>query len=185
MSLITKRALKESLKKLMTKKSFNKITISDLTDDCQISRMTFYYHFSDIYDLVEWSIIDGVSLAVDNDKTYSTWKQGFIQVFQRFTDHKAFIQNIYTSLNLEHIQNYLYGLTYDLLHGVVEELAQGLDISQEDKEFIIQFYKYAFVGLVLDWFKTGMEKDPEIIVDKLAVLIEGNFNNGIQRFLKQ
>ena len=52
MSNITKHALAESLKKLLLKKAAGtKITINDLTTDCGISRMAFYYHFKDIYDL--------------------------------------------------------------------------------------------------------------------------------------
>ncbi|MFR8027761.1 TetR/AcrR family transcriptional regulator, partial [Eisenbergiella massiliensis] len=54
MQNITKTALEASLKKLLLKKPLDKITIRDLTEDCGISRMTFYYHFKDIYDLVEW-----------------------------------------------------------------------------------------------------------------------------------
>ena len=57
MSQITKRALEQSLKRLLLQKPLNKITISDITDDCGISRMTFYYHFKDIYDLVEWACL--------------------------------------------------------------------------------------------------------------------------------
>ena len=48
----TKYALEASLKKFLLKKPIDKITIRDLTDDCGISRMAFYYHFKDIYDLV-------------------------------------------------------------------------------------------------------------------------------------
>ena len=55
MSDTTKRALEESLKHMLLKKPLDKISISDITNDCGISRMTFYYHFKDIYDLVEWS----------------------------------------------------------------------------------------------------------------------------------
>ena len=50
----TKQAIAESLKHLLLKKPITKITINDITEDCHISRMTFYYHFNDIYDLVEW-----------------------------------------------------------------------------------------------------------------------------------
>ena len=50
----TKYALEESLKRLLLHKPLDKITIQDLTADCGISRMSFYYHFKDIYDLVEW-----------------------------------------------------------------------------------------------------------------------------------
>ncbi len=54
MSNTTKQALEASLKKVMLQKPLDKITISDITSDCGISRMAFYYHFKDIYDLVEW-----------------------------------------------------------------------------------------------------------------------------------
>ena len=55
MSQMTKRALEASLKHLLLQKPLNKITINDIAEDCGINRMTFYYHFKDIYDLVEWA----------------------------------------------------------------------------------------------------------------------------------
>ena len=51
MAQMTKRALEASLKNLLLQKPLNKITINDITEDCGISRMTFYYHFKDIYFL--------------------------------------------------------------------------------------------------------------------------------------
>ena len=58
MSQVTKRALEQSLKNLLLKKPLTKITINDIAEDCGINRMTFYYHFKDIYDLVEWSCLE-------------------------------------------------------------------------------------------------------------------------------
>ena len=51
MSNTTKLALEASLKKQLLHKQLDKITINDLTSDCGISRMSFYYHFKDKYDL--------------------------------------------------------------------------------------------------------------------------------------
>ena len=48
MANTTKQALEQSLKKLMQVKALDKITIRDITTDCGISRMAFYYHFKDI-----------------------------------------------------------------------------------------------------------------------------------------
>ena len=52
MSVQTEKALAESLKKLLAKKTLEKITVKDITDDCGVNRQTFYYHFHDVYDLV-------------------------------------------------------------------------------------------------------------------------------------
>ena len=59
----TKQALEESLKHMLLKKPLDKITIRDITEDCGISRMAFYYHFQDIYDLVEWACAEDVARA--------------------------------------------------------------------------------------------------------------------------
>lgn len=76
MSTVTKRALEESLKKMMLKKPFDKITIADLTNDCGISRMTFYNHFKDIYDLVEWSCEEDGRQALKENKTTTPGRRG-------------------------------------------------------------------------------------------------------------
>ena len=143
MSQVTKRALEASLKNLLLQKPLSKITISDITEDCGINRMTFYYHFKDIYDLVEWSCQEDASR--------------------------------------EQVENYLYKVTYDLLEGVVEEQAQGMSVRDEDKAFIATVYKYAFVGLMLDWIKNDMKGDSQLLVDRLELVIHGNVRAALER----
>ena len=182
MSELTKRALEQSLKNLLLQKPLNKITISDIADDCGINRMTFYYHFKDIYDLVEWSCQEDAAKALAGKKTYETWQQGFEQIFEAVLANKPFIMNVYHSVSREQVENYLYKVTYDLLEGVVEEQAQGMSVRDEDKAFIATVYKYAFVGLMLDWIKGDMREDPQPIVDKLARLIRGSMSAALSRF---
>lgn len=182
MSQTTKRALEESLKRMLLKKPVNKITISDITQDCGINRMTFYYHFKDIYDLVEWSCMEDAAKALDGKKTYDTWQQGFLQIFQAVLDNKPFIQNVYQSVSREQVENYLYTLVHNLLIGVIEEKAVGMEVRDTDKEFIASFYKFAFVGLMLDWIKDGMRKEPQQIIDRLSILIEGDITRALNKY---
>ena len=167
MSQVTKRALEASLKHLLLQKPLNKITINDIAEDCGINRMTFYYHFKDIYDL--------------GKKTYETWQQGLLQIFQAVLDNKPFILNVYRSVSREQVENYLYRVTYDLLEGVVEEKAQGMSVRQEDKELIATLYKYLFVGLMLDWIKGDMKGDPQVMVQKLELVIHGSVAAALDR----
>ena len=94
----TKIALEASLKELLKKKPFDKITIADLTEDCGISRMAFYYHFKDIYDLVEWACVEDGKKALRDKKTYDTWQEGFAQIFEAVLENKPFIMNVYHSV---------------------------------------------------------------------------------------
>ena len=54
MASSTKEALGNALKKMLAVKPIDKITVKDLVEECGVNRQTFYYHFDDVYDLLEW-----------------------------------------------------------------------------------------------------------------------------------
>ncbi len=182
MSQVTKRALEQSLKNLLLKKPLNKITINDIAEDCGISRMTFYYHFQDIYDLVEWSCLEDAKKALENKKTHDTWQQGFVQLLYAVRENKPFIINVYKCVDKAQIEKYLKPLTDDLLLGVVEEESAGRSIREEDKRLIARIYSYCFVGVMFDWIKDDMKEKPEALVEKLALVLDGDIGFAIERF---
>ena len=182
MSQVTKRALEQSLKNLLLKKPLTKITINDIAEDCGINRMTFYYHFKDIYDLVEWSCMEDARKALEENKTYDTWQQGFLQIFAAVLENKPFIMNVYRCVHQEQVEKYLKPLVDDLLLGVINEEAVGMTVREEDKDFIAQIYSYVFIGLMLDWIKDDMREDPKPIVERLARLIKGSIADALARF---
>lgn len=182
MSQVTKRALEQSLKNLLLKKPLSKITISDLTEDCGMNRMTFYYHFKDIYDLVEWSCLTDAKRALDEKKTYDTWQQGFLQILEAVQANKPFIMNVYHCVHREQVEIYLRPLVEDLILNVVNEEAGGLNVRDEDKTFIVQAYSYIFIGIMLDWIKEDMKEDPQEIVERLNKLIKGSIRASLTRF---
>lgn len=65
---------------------------------------------------------------------------------------------------------------------VVEEKAEGTSISEEDRRFIADFYKYSFVGLMLDWIKQGMKDDYVDLAHKISITIHGNLMHSIENF---
>ena len=182
MSQMTKRALVASLKDLLAEKPLDKITVTDLTEHCGVNRMTFYYHFKDIYDLVEWACIESATRALAGQKTYDTWQQGFLQIFEAVRDNKPFIMNVYHCVHREQVEKYLEPLVDSLLMGVIEEESRNITVRQEDKAFIAQVYAYIFIGLMLDWIKDDMREDPEEIVSRLATLIKGSVAAALARF---
>ena len=182
MSQVTKRALEQSLKNLLLKKPLTKITINDIAEDCGINRMTFYYHFKDIYDLVEWSCTEDARKALEEKKTYDTWQQGFLQIFEAVRENKPFIMNVYRCVHREQVEAYLKPLVDNLLLGVIQEESARLTVREEDKAFIARIYSYIFIGVMLDWIKDDMKTDPQEIVERLAVLLKGSIADALSRF---
>lgn len=57
--------------------------------------MTFYYHFKDIYDLVEWICVECAANVIAGNKTYNTCQQGMIQILRWYKENKPFATNVY------------------------------------------------------------------------------------------
>lgn len=85
-------------------------------------------------------------------------------------------------ISRDQIESFLFHLTSDLLMNVVEEKAEGTSISEEDRRFIADFYKYSFVGLMLDWIKQGMKDDYVDLAHKISITIHGSLMHSIENF---
>lgn len=149
MANTTKLALEASLKELLRTKPIDRITINDLTEHCGISRMTFYYHFKDIYDLVEWACVEDGKRALQGKKTYDTWLEGIAQIFEAVLENKPFIMNVYHAVAHEKVEQYLYKLTYELIVNVVEENAKALRLQTEINALLQIFINMDLWGLCL------------------------------------
>lgn len=182
MSQVTKRALEQSLKNLLLKKPLTKITVADIAEDCGINRMTFYYHFKDIYDLVEWSCLEDAKQALDEKKTSETWQQGLLQIFEAVQKNKPFILNVYRCVHREQVEKYLQPLVDQLLLDIIEEKSSGITIREDDKQFVARVYSYVFIGLMLDWIKDDMREEPQKIVGRLSLLLAGSMSDALSRF---
>ena len=107
MSQTTKRALEASFKKLLLEKPLNKITINDITEDCGVNRMTFYYHFKDIYDLVDWILAEDAAKAMEGRRGFGTWSEAYLDVLRQLQDNKTLVLNVYRSVGREQVEQYL------------------------------------------------------------------------------
>lgn len=176
----TKKALAEALKQLLTRKPINKITINDITEQCGISRMTFYYHFKDIYDLVEWTLEEATQQIIGENRYADNWQQGFLDLLKEVKENQKLYMNVYRSMDREAIERYLLKKVEPLLMPVVEKEAAGMGISPEGKRVVAIFYTYAFIGVVLDWISKGMPLTPQQVVTLTAAVVQGDFRNSLQ-----
>lgn len=181
-SHLTKNALAHSLKSLMEHTPLNKITVKHLVDHCGVNRQTFYYHFQDIYALLGWIYQTEAVESLTEYRSYSTWTDGFYKIFCYIENNKTFCCNTLNSLGRTHLDVYLYEVTRDLIMGVIDELACGIKVCGEDKEFVANFYTLAFTGLIIQWMRGDMQEPPKQIIEKLNELIEGNVLRALHRY---
>lgn len=183
-STLTKRALEQSLKRLLAIKPLAKITIADITEDCGISRMTFYYHFKDIYDLVEWSLEEDAASVLSGAQTVDTWQEGYRAVLEELKQNKAFITTIYREMSRERVERFLFPATRKLILGVIEAQPSCTKVSERSRNFIADFYAQALAGVTLEWIGSNMSTTPQTLVDNVALLLEGTIDAAIERFTR-
>ena len=181
-SQTTKRALEASLKKLLLQKPLNKITINDITEDCGVNRMTFYYHFKDIYDLVDWIMVEDAAKALEDKPTFDTWSEAFLDILRQVQENKVLVMNVYRSMSREQVEQYLYKLLDPMLMEFMDRNIQGFTVQDADKQFIVDFYKYALVGMALEWIRKDMKEDPVRMTERLNILLHGDFERALRRF---
>lgn len=178
----TKLQLEEAFKKLLLEKPFHKITIKDLTDACYLSRMSFYYHFQDLYDLTEWILIEDAKKALNEKKDYAHWKEGLENIFAAVYENKPFILNVYHDISKDQIEKVLFKLVHGLIESIVEERSVETNLNEQQKNFIAYFYKYGFVGIMLEWIQDGMKEDINELVGKISLTLHGTITTSIENF---
>ena len=179
----TKLALEASLKNMMAKKSFSRITIQDITDDCGISRMAFYYHFKDIYDLLEWSCTREARKAMNGNVTSDTWQKGLESTFVIMVENRELLLNVFQSIPHERIERYFYRKAYALIYDLIEEKYRACGLKEEDKVFIADFFKYCIAGIFIQWIRTGMKEDYHVIEKQLETVLLGSVDHAVINFV--
>lgn len=176
----TKDAIAASLKQLMAKKSINHITVGEIAEAAGVSRMTFYYHFEDIYDLVAWMIDEETSRAFAENRTVYTWQQGFVSLLEAVRDNSDLILNVYRSASREQLEIYINRLAGRMLTDIIDEQARGLNLSEETKRYVASYYTFAFVGVIMEWLRSGMKTELRTVVDIAGRAIRGEFISDIE-----
>ncbi|MGB4405632.1 MAG: TetR/AcrR family transcriptional regulator C-terminal domain-containing protein [Sphaerochaeta sp.] len=184
MAQMTKLALAQSLKQLMAERTLDKITIKEVVARCGVNRQTFYYHFRDIYHLLDWMFAnEGQEFAkkypdiqkADDGQTILRSLCTYLQ------ENRSVMLNIYNSLGRELLDRYLCREIATLLTDSLQARSDRAGVTPEQLAFLINFYKHAFVGATLDWFQTGMPGETEKIVAQFAPILKGTFDSAMKR----
>ncbi len=157
-SNLTKNALARSMKKLMSEKPFEKISVSDICGDCGINRKSFYYHFRDKYDLVNWIFYVGFIGEFDLESYDDGWE--FLEdMCEYFYREKAFYR---AALQIEG-QNSFKDYLFELLTPMSDWYLRDILPHNKDDSFFISFIGDALMTAVVRWLSDGYETEMDAL----------------------
>lgn len=170
----TKIIMKNSLKKLIKETPLSKITVSDIAEDCGISRMTFYYHFKDIYDLVEWCILSDAEESIRGGVVATdTWENELITIFTVARMNKEFYLSLFNSMDRALAERYILRYTDRISTRIVEENLGAITYTKENRARLAEYYSHAIMGIICCWAMGGMKESIEYLSKCLGGLING------------
>lgn len=156
-------ALAESLKKLAVQMPFDKITIKKITDGAGVIRVTFYNHFQDKYDLLEWimrtEILEPVRILLTN----GMYREALILIFSNLQKDKEF----YTHVSKIEGQNSFREIVKHSIYGLLHEIFSQAAGDKEPEhlwmapEYLADYYSESMTFVVVYWIQKGMPGSPE------------------------
>lgn len=181
----TKITLAGSLRNLMKTRPFDKIKIREIVEDCGLNRQTFYYHFQDIYELVEWMYQHDGELIVNE-----TYKKGGVyatthQLLEYIENHKDELINIINSKAEDYFFRYLrasVGKCYDI---TIERKTDGMKITKAYKKFLSDYFTCAAAGVVAEWIKdTSSDRLSTDDLITMCMTMEGQLELALENYAK-
>lgn len=180
MAHATKQLLSNSLKKLLTKKTLDKITVTELAEDCKVNRQTFYYNFQDIYDLLDWTLEQERQQLLSSDAFGEDTLKNWDNLLAYLKANKTFILNTYHSLAHPLLEKTLKNDIRPLVEIAVSRYTKESSISEADKALLIKIYTLAFVGILREWLDNDLDENYDLDFKRLLPMLQRSlqFNIG-------
>lgn len=160
--------LAESFKELAGQRPIEKITIKEITDKAGVIRPTFYNHFQDKYELLEWIIKTQILNPVKPLISARMIDEALMLMFGTLEKEKDFYvkaaklegQNSFESIVKKCIEETLLGEIYSS-----SEKPKNFKYKWLTPEHIAEFYAQAMCFVVVSWIESGMAVEPREITD--------------------
>lgn len=167
-SQITKLALADSMKELMEKKPMSKITIADITEACNLSRKSFYYHFKDKFDLVNWIFYTEFVSVIQKSSSNDIWEL-LENACEYLYDNKSFYCHALKIRGQNSFSDYFI----EILEPFILVNFGGIFEDHEDKEFLSTYFADATRLAITRWLVEDNDISPEKFIDLTRTAMGG------------
>ena len=177
-----KQQIAQKFTELLMEKPLEQITVKELAEALGISRQTFYYYFHDIYEIVEWIFETESEIILSGCSTIDSWQLGYILMMQWVQNHRRLVLSCYRSIRKDYVENFMNRILYPYIQEVVKEQSRGMQVTDQQIEFISRFFTLAINATSLDWICKGMSDNPCDLAEQVNILIKGDFKKALRNF---
>lgn len=151
---ITKEIISCSFKQLTNEKAIDKISITDIMNQTDYRRQTFYHHFNDKYDLVTWIFSWEVSELIDLISNWEQRENVLLFLLQYLEENKIYYKKIFLNIKLGSFKDYFVYYIKQEVKKITNDYLRTLtvcDITHTSVVATTDFYTYGLSEMLYRW----------------------------------
>lgn len=156
MSNDMKLQIAQAGERLLNEKNRKKLTVTDIVEECHITRQTFYYHFKDIPDMIMWNIqrkCNHLSTKLSDKKNIEEVVEYCLTII---IEHRQYGEKIMASNYGEIVADLVISTMRKAFLELIEKKQFFPDNTIAEKRMIVTYYSYALGGVMKDWDMIGI-----------------------------
>ena len=158
----SKLALSQTIEEMMVTTPIERISVRDIAGQCGVSRQTFYRHFKDKYDLVNWTFYRLFSEIMAKLNKSDTWDEAMLKMLIEIKDKEGFFVNAFKSDS----QNTFNEFKVKSVLALYERLTKKYNIGVMDHEiqFLLEMHCIGTMEMTAKWVREGMRESPKLLL---------------------
>ena len=162
----TKYRLARAMKECMKSTLVENITVKQITEECGLTRQTFYRNFLDKYDLINWYFDKLVLKSFEQIGVSHTIRESLTQKLEFIQEEKAFFTEAFRSDDRNSVKEHDFELILQFYKDLIaRRTSRPLG---EELQFLLEMYCQGSVYMTVKWILTGMKDTPEAMAVKLV-----------------
>ena len=167
-----KRMIGETFMEMVRRRGLDKVTVKDLVAECGVSRQTFYYHFQDLMEVVEWAVQRRMDEALARSLEMDSEREVMKFFLTDAAENSQMISRMLNSQRREQMERILVDGVKGYLKALFRARHGGLALSQEDQEVALDFCACGLAGLI---FRHCVNRslDVDALAERMCRLLSG------------
>ena len=171
-----------SFKELACIRPIEKITIKEITDRAGVIRTTFYNHFQDKYELLEWIINHDLIEPIKPFIRSGMTTQAMTFLFLNVEKEKEF----YTKVSRLEGQDSFYSISQNCLQNLLEEVCGEHSERRQPKyawmtpQRLAQYYGQSMVFILIEWIRSGMTISAQDLAELSQYMMSHSFEDSLK-----
>ena len=177
MPVNTKQVIFDAFMALTREKSVDKITVKDLVETCHISRQTFYYHFQDIVEVIEWAFEQALEQALSRSLAADSAEEALRSLIACAMEEQELIRKLLASQRRQQVEQMVIRYVRTYLQQMIQQKPPETSLTYSDAQVVLDFCTYGIVGLLMEHC-ASRPVDQEKLARQMSRLLTGKMAAG-------